>query len=258
MKKLAASVFLFSICLFAAEFWQSKPFSEWSDKDVQKLMTNSPWAKTVSISMGSGGGGGGGQRRGGGGGGGGGGAGAGGVGAGDSAMNGQVGGGGGGGTRAGGGGGDEMGGGGGGAPQIELFVRWRSALPLKQGIARSKYGAEAATSPEAKKFLDTEDKDYVIEVAGAPAGRGGGDPDAIKNALKGSATLNIKGKDPIHPEDVQISTQNRRLNAFFLFPKTNPIVEDDKEIEFECKVGETTVKSKFKLKDMTINGKLAI
>ena len=33
----------------AADFWQKTKFTEWSDKDVQKMMTDSPWAKSFSV-----------------------------------------------------------------------------------------------------------------------------------------------------------------------------------------------------------------
>jgi hypothetical protein len=42
----------------------------------------------------------------------------------------------------------------------------------------------------------------------------------------------------------------------FLFPKTVAIDMDDKEVEFSTKLGQTIVKTKFKLKDMVFNGKL--
>ena len=57
MKKTAGLFLLFGFGLTAADFWQ-KPYTEWSDKDVTKMMTDSPWAKSASVSMGGPGGGG--------------------------------------------------------------------------------------------------------------------------------------------------------------------------------------------------------
>src|SRR5262245_12100097 len=74
MRKLAAIALSFAACLWAADFWQSKPFTEWNEKEMKRMLENSPWARMVSISMGdprpmaSGGGGGRGRNRGGGGG----------------------------------------------------------------------------------------------------------------------------------------------------------------------------------------------
>src|SRR5262245_46999504 len=63
-----------SLPLVAADFWQDKKFIHWSDKEVGKILNDSPWAKSISAPMegmgGGGMGGGGGRGRGGGGGGG--------------------------------------------------------------------------------------------------------------------------------------------------------------------------------------------
>src|SRR3954468_17261823 len=71
---LAASLGLASL-LFAADFWDKKKFPDWSAKDAQKMLKESPWARPVELGggggVGSGSGRGGGRGRGGGGGGGG-------------------------------------------------------------------------------------------------------------------------------------------------------------------------------------------
>lgn len=33
----------------AADFWQSKPFTEWTKKDVEQITSSSPWAQTVVL-----------------------------------------------------------------------------------------------------------------------------------------------------------------------------------------------------------------
>src|ERR1041385_2324335 len=48
--------------LFAEDVWK-KPFTDWSEKDANKLLQNSPWAHEVSVSLGGGMGGGGGRRQ---------------------------------------------------------------------------------------------------------------------------------------------------------------------------------------------------
>ena len=49
MKRLAAALFLFAVFAWAADFWRSKPFTEWSDRDVQKMLQDSPWSHTVTL-----------------------------------------------------------------------------------------------------------------------------------------------------------------------------------------------------------------
>src|SRR5579862_9986358 len=40
---------MLAISLWAAEAWQTKPFGQWTDRDVTKVMNNSPWAHEVRI-----------------------------------------------------------------------------------------------------------------------------------------------------------------------------------------------------------------
>lgn len=56
MKRSLAVLFILVIAvtaLFAAEFWNSKPYQKWSQADAARLLTNSPWAKTVKFETGT-------------------------------------------------------------------------------------------------------------------------------------------------------------------------------------------------------------
>ena len=51
--KLAGVVgvwFLAGVALAAADFWEEKDFTAWSDKEVEKMLTDSPWAKGAGSS----------------------------------------------------------------------------------------------------------------------------------------------------------------------------------------------------------------
>jgi len=136
-------------------------------------------------------------------------------------------------------------------------VRWQSARPMKQAFVKQRYGAEATTSPDAKRILDNVEPDYVVVVDGLSRQMVRGSADEIKKMMMESTVLNIKGKEPIKPKDFRIVGQGK-MQAFFAFPKTNAIVEDDKEVEFHSKVGPIELKQKFRLKDMLFNGKLEL
>src|SRR5579864_6880896 len=75
LKKFSALLFLCALCMWAADFWITKPFTEWNEKEVGKILDSSPWTGKVTVRVGgpgiaeSGGGGRGGGRGGGGGGG---------------------------------------------------------------------------------------------------------------------------------------------------------------------------------------------
>jgi hypothetical protein len=44
-----AGCLLISLAVAAASVWDTKPFTDWSDKDVEKVMTDSPWAGKASL-----------------------------------------------------------------------------------------------------------------------------------------------------------------------------------------------------------------
>jgi hypothetical protein len=231
MKKIAALLFLFAFGLMAADFWQ-KPYMEWADKDLPKMMTNSPWAHTVSVSMGGPGGGGGGG--------------------------GDVVPGGGGGGR---GGGPQGGGGGADAPipgvrEPEIVARWQSAMPIRQAFVRLKYAAEADKSDEAKKFLEREQTTYELVLSGPLQPFLRGKPEDAIKALSEVTFLSSKEKGAIKPISIELGKPGRSMDMLIGFPRSMPFTLDDKDVEFSTKLGTSTVKIKFHLKDMVYNGKL--
>ena len=145
----------------------------------------------------------------------------------------------------------------GGGASVSFTIRWQSALPVKQALVKMKYGKEAGTSPEAKQILAAAEPEYVVVVAGLNRGMVRGDADKVKEAMMAATELVVKGKEPIKPDNFRLVGQGK-MDAIFAFPKTNPITEDDKEVEFICKIGTMSLKQKFRLKDMVFNGKLEL
>src|ERR1700691_4314639 len=43
---------LCAVALFAADFWKTKDYTQWSSEEVTKVLTDSPWAKEISVSSG--------------------------------------------------------------------------------------------------------------------------------------------------------------------------------------------------------------
>jgi hypothetical protein len=161
--------------LEAADFWEKKKFSQWSPKEVQKILRDSPWARPVQVHLQgpSVGGAGGRGRRGGG-------------------RSTDVS------AESGGGFGSEGSGmprGGGGMegmsspPTATVIVRWHSALPVKQAVARARFGDEAGTSPEAAQMLARDQDRYVIGVIGVPM-------QAVRTQVKPDASLLVKARRP--------------------------------------------------------------
>jgi hypothetical protein len=225
LRLLALYMVLAGLAVWAADVWVSKPYTDWSAKDVDKIMTDSPWAKQVTVTLD--------LSRGGGSAG--------------SAPSSEV-------NNSG----DADPGG--APPATGLFVRWQTAPTLMQALIKWRYGAQAGTSERAQKSLRPEDRYYVIWVAGLPNSAGTRDRNA-KASLLALTTLAVKRKDAIVATDVVFDPgpgRGRITDAHFVFPRRIAFSLDDKEVEFTTHFGKTKVQAKFVLKSMAINGRLEL
>jgi hypothetical protein len=239
MKLRFLAPFLTAACLlWGANFWDVKPFTSWSEKEVNKILGDSPWSKTTTTVLdmskmrelmppsgeapSEGGG-----------------------------LSGGGRGGGGGGRKGGGGGGPGM------APMFELMVRWHSSLTVRQAMVRGQFGDEAATSEKAAEFLSRPQSFYVIAVSRLPMRFfQRANPEQMQKILAGTSTLTVKGLDNMKPGDIQFQSTEQLLTVFFAFPRDQQILLEHKEAEFAATIGPLQVKRKFKLADMVREGKL--
>jgi hypothetical protein len=203
----------------AADFWETKPFLEWSDKEVEKVMGDSPWAALVSVPLPP------------------------------SAPqpSGDIGGGAGGGGR-GGGGGDSFGP---GPRRVRVTISWRSALPVKQALVRGQSGQRSTVSPEAQKMLDQDEPFYVVALHGLPPQYTRGK--TIESFLRRS------GKPPIPAQQAGTQqTRGGGAILLIGFPKTDAVTLDDGDVELDVKLEGIRIKKKFKLKEMVFAGRLEL
>ena len=240
---VSAALFLSALTLCAADVWVAKPYTAWSDKDIRKIMTDSPWSRGVSVIL-------------------------------DvipdgSLLRGRVppGPNGPGIAETGGGlgvGGPQLGAPSpppvqSGPPQTTLIVRWQSATVVQQALVKAQYGDKAGSSPEAQKRLEPNTEYYVIAVGNLPASQKLRDAEATR-ALLGMTTLTVNGRDhPIAARDVvYVEAGEGTIEARFLFPRDFVLTADDKEVDFATMFGKSAVMAKFHLKNMTMNGKLGL
>ena len=228
----------------AEDFWTKKEYMQWTDEEVRKIMTNSPWAKDVTVSAPVAILGGRGQR---------------GASGGPPSSSADVenpGGGGGGrrgrGGRGGGGSGDE---GGGAAPEaiVTFNVSWRSPVLMRRAVVRSRLGAGATVPQDAQELIGKDPEDYVIVVMGVPAGMARLLQDSV---LLDKSTIRAGKRPPVAAKALNISPRTQTIDVIYTFPKTQLISSEDKEVEVVLRLGQIEVKRKFTLKDMMYMGKL--
>ena len=235
MQGVAFAIMLSGLAI-AATSWQKEDPSQWTTEDVYKILNNSPWSKSVTVTS-------------------------------AMATTNQVPGlgRGGWGGLGGGGMGPGMGRGrGAGYPppeaRSEVVIQWQSALPVR--LAEAKQNG-ASVDPATMKPLN----EYVIAVLGLPKARltsqaaPGSSNDNMDDAqiaerLKEITALSV-GHEQLNPTKVELD-QGRDGRTVFHFERPEPITLQDKDVEFRITGNRMEVRKKFALKDMQFQGKLAL
>lgn len=215
LKKLALISLGATAVLLAADAWTKAP-AEWTEKDVNQILEDSPWADRMAVETG--------QR--------------GNIGNADDAK-GMV----------------------QGNLTTPVIVMWRTALPIRQAMAKQAPAAANEAEPEVSVMLLTGIPGTFRQDV------------ADMNKLTADTVLKVKGKADLHPTEIQIAGGaapaagpaggkgkggfgGGNFNLVVVFPKNAGLTADDKEAEFVTKVGKMNIRKKFKLKDMVYNGKL--
>jgi hypothetical protein len=241
MMSLVATGVLIAAAAFASDAWKDKDFQTWDQKDVQKILTDSPWAKKVEsgggLGMGRGGGAPNMQSTGGPGMGG---------GAADSPGHSE--------NSSGGGGGGQQGQGRGQGQQMTLTVTWNSSRTIREAMARKQ---ELAGTPSdvARKGLSEEPADYEVEVTGTNLMAFGR---IQQDDLKSHSYLMSKAtKDKVAPANIAIQRgpDGRPAAIIFQFAKKTDsgeptIAPNEKSVEFFTQAGSTPVKVQFDISKM--------
>lgn len=248
MKLFIAGLLAGALCLAASVPWGKKSPEQWTKEDVQRILSNSPWAQSANAtfpdprkdetpesvySM---------------------------PGAAQAGMAGSRGA-----TDGRWDGGVGRNTGIGLMPTLPVVVRWDSALPIRQALARQKAPLEVLGEP----------KNYIITVEGlVPADqyrRTGqlqtksssdgarenvNDPEHLLEGLMANSKLLIKGRIPLACQDAKVDPETGAVHLFF--PKSFEIKPSDKEVTFTTRFGSLSVEKRFRLSDMNYNRKLEL
>jgi hypothetical protein len=266
-KKALTSSAIMAILAIAAtlawaggEVWKTKPYQQWDQKDIQEVLTQSPWVRVENVpatwrganllQMTPGGengqmegmpGGGGNE-------------GAGGAGNAAPGSMGESG------RPDGGAGSPEESGGmdeGQGPRMASFVIRWNSAQTIREALARNALLNNKIAEADAVKYIGQTPADYQIFI-------GGQDLTPFSNVsedeLKAKAYLEAKqSKHKIVPASVVIErTPDKKKVAYVMFSFARPAAGDqsfvtpkDKNVEFSCKLKNIDLHANFDLRKMT-------
>ena len=192
----------------ADDFWVTKPADQWSIEEAEKMLSDSPWAETMTVARGA-------------------------------LVEGvNV-------TPVRGRRGVEL------TATVDLVIRWMSAQPMKQALAR------LVDSPRMKKAAAEDLRGYVVVVKGVPLGvmELSGETRA---SLERSAELRIQGRDPIKASKMGFARDGGAAEIRFMFPEQANLTVADKSAEFRFELGRAKIRHKFDLGKMIYRDGLAL
>lgn len=222
---IMVALLTFAISGADKDFWSAKSYKEWSGKEVEKLLKNSPWSKAVHLSAQA-------------------------LGARGSGVSGR-------GAAPGSGARDatpDL-----SPPDTVVYVNWY-ARPIREALARQATLINPqAPAGEIERILNYDSSaslDFVL--AGLPARMiFGSGPDALEK-LKAETYLLKKNRVRI-PASAVTQPGGRNQPLIFRFPRKGPggdlITVDDKEIVLVTEVQGNALRANFKLAEMIVNGK---
>lgn len=221
-----------AVAAWAGDPWKEKTYKEWDEKEVNKILGDSPWSRVVTVPAFWRGGGGsipGAGGRGGGGG---------------------AGGEGGGAAETVGGVGQAVSGGGGGAPEAHFTVRWGSARTTREALARRAV-LRGTPEAEAERIMNLPVTEHLIVLLGSdmmPFAK------SDEKSLMEKTFLKLKKtKQKISPTRVEIvrgQDAKKISGIIFGFPMKSAageplIAADEKGVEFECRTEDVTIRQSF-------------
>jgi hypothetical protein len=233
-------ILLVILSLAAAAQWDKKPYTAWSEKDAQKVLNDSPWAKTQVFTTAN------------------------------EMFRSPVG-------RAPQpgrqGSGDPTAGTPAQSIHISFRVRFLSARPVRQAFSRlielnQKSGMNEQAAAQLKQFVSGEFLEYIVVAVTCDAGEPGANTQEARSLLRNRGTadlknntfLEIKGGQRIFLQEFQPPQQDG-VGARFIFPRLvdgKPfITPDSDEIHFVSELSSTyKLDRRYRIKDMTFDGKL--
>ena len=220
---------------YAANFWDKKPYQEWNDQEIARILIDSPWAKEVLIRVGQ-----------------------------DyvapppAAPNPA--------SVAGVGGPTPNLGGGPLGPAVgrkvqtipsgaTVRVRWESAEPLRQAIARTLYKAGSA---EAQELVSSQPSHYIIAIDNIPPYLESARFGSLQADVLSNAVLKVGKRTVIRATNVTVSANKAGLIVRLEFPRDPEIREKDDEVTLQTEAGITGVTCTFRLRDMIFGGKFVL
>ena len=229
---LLFAVMFSALLLWAGDPWKEKPYTEWGEKDIEKVLGNSPWARKVRLPRTSAAGGvprSGDPRA-------------------EGAGSGSVGS-----SRDGGIASRTTS----GRSNAKPFyvVQWASSLTVRRALVRQQQMQREIDPQEIERFLSQQMQHHELVVTGAGMrGFQGLDEDAILAATHLEAR---SSKKKVSPEKVELILRGERIMGVrYFFPREvdgeSLIGAEERRVRFSFKTKKASIRADFDLRKMVV------
>ncbi|MCC6539656.1 MAG: hypothetical protein IT162_19055 [Bryobacterales bacterium] len=142
---------------------------------------------------------------------------------------------------------------------VDLIFRWSSALPVRQ--AKALYRARRQGKPaQATQMVEARGAPgYVLEIFGLPIEAGHAGAEALSSRLQKSAVLRTKTGVVRRAERAQATLTGEEFSVSIVFPRGDaPLTAADGELECSGEAELFAFRERFKLRDMTYLGSIEL
>ena len=141
---------------------------------------------------------------------------------------------------------------------VSVITRWASALPVRRATALQQFGRNGLNDERAIELLTRTPDEYVIELAGLPRNVAGKGPEEIQKQLMRTAKLFIAGRRPLTPTKVTLPSYGLQVTASLRFPRHANVTAEEGTVEISAEAGQVRLAERFKLRSMVYEGQLEL
>jgi hypothetical protein len=136
---------------------------------------------------------------------------------------------------------------------VELTLRWASALPVRRAMVLAEFGRLRLDHPRAVEMLSTQPGEFVMELAGLPYRLV---DEGFKRDMQ-KTNLIVPGNRPLSPLSVDFHSVGAYGTATLKFKRVADLKPDGKA-EVLIQAGTLRIEEKFKLRPMIYEGRLEL
>jgi hypothetical protein len=142
--------------------------------------------------------------------------------------------------------------------RADVIFRWASALPVRHAKALYRLREEKLPAGQLNGLIGGPGEDYVLEVFGLPAVVAHQGTGSVENVFRQGTYLRTKSRRLLRPVKVEAVIQALDLVVRIHFSRVKPIAFEDREVEVYGDAQVFEFKEKFKLDEMKYQGRLEL